>query len=277
MARLLEPLRASQCPPKRGTDRRFLRSLPDARALSPSSSVSAAISSASLYTARFRVASTHRVRDVLRLAGALGITPVPEVVCPQGSESPFTDGPYAVIHAAPMFRYKRWTRDGWRELAAALADRGLAVVATGSPDEAERSYLDDLWNGMASVRRLDGRSWPEVAALLSTARVFVGPDTSVTHLAAAKGCATVALYGPTDPRVWGPWPIGGLDVPWDAAGALQRRGNVWLVQNPLPCTPFRNEVASVGSTVSRCLENSLCGRCSAVDQALSSVRAHSPS
>jgi heptosyltransferase III len=217
------------------------------------------------------VASTHRVQDVLRLAAALGITPVPEVVCPQGSESPFTDGPYAVIHAAPMFRYKRWTRDGWRELAAALADRGLAVVATGSPDEAERSYLDNLWNGMASVRRLDGRSWPEVAALLSTARVFVGPDTSVTHLAAAKGCATVALYGPTDPRVWGPWPIGGLDVPWDAAGALQRRGNVWLVQNPLPCTPCRNEGCERRlDSYSRCLDElSVRQVLSAVDQALS--------
>ena len=49
--------------------------------------------------------------------------------------------------------------------AAALADRGLAVVGMGSPDEAEPSHLDHLWNGTASVRRLNGRSRPEVAAL----------------------------------------------------------------------------------------------------------------
>jgi len=51
----------------------------------------------------------------------------------------------------------------------------------------------------------------------------------------------VALYGPTDPRLWGPWPVGGLDRPWVAAGTIQRRGNVWLVQNPLPCLPCQLE------------------------------------
>ena len=77
--------------------------------------------------------------------------------------------------------------------------------------------------------------------MLSQARVYVGPDTSVTHLAAAAGCPTVALYGPTDPRLWGPWPVGGLDPTWEAAGTIQRRGNVWLVQNPLPCMPCQLE------------------------------------
>ena len=52
---------------------------------------------------------------------------------------------YAVIHAAPMFRYKQWTLEGWRALAAALAERGLTVVATGGPAEAERRYLDAVW------------------------------------------------------------------------------------------------------------------------------------
>ena len=92
------------------------------------------------------------------------------------------------------------------------------------------------------VRRLDGRlDWPQLAGLLAKARVYVGPDTSVTHVAAAAGCPTVALYGPTDPRLWGPWPTGGLDTMWDAAGTVQRRGNVWLVQNPLPCLPCQLE------------------------------------
>jgi len=86
------------------------------------------------------------------------------------------------------------------------------------------------------VHRLDGKlTWPELAAALSGARAFAGPDTSVTHLAAASGCPTVALYGPTDPRLWGPWPARGLDAPWDAAATTQRRGNVWLVQNPPAC------------------------------------------
>jgi heptosyltransferase III len=184
----------------------------------------------------------HRVEEVLRLADALGIARVPEVVCP-GDENlhDATDEPFAVVHAAPMFRYKRWTRAGWRSVAAALTERGLRVLATGSPAAAERTYLDEIWAG-AAVQRLDGRlTWRAIAGILKQAKVYVGPDTSTTHLAAASGCPTIALFGPTDPRLWGPWPAAGLSEPWAATGTIQRRGNVWLVQNPLPCLPCQQE------------------------------------
>jgi lipopolysaccharide heptosyltransferase III len=186
----------------------------------------------------------HRVEEMLRLVDALGIARVAELVAPRAAHSPLApNGDFAVIHAAPMYRYKQWTGDGWRALAAALSARGLAVVATGGPAKNERDYLDAVWTGDGiSVRRLDGQlGWRELAGLLGQARVYIGPDTSVTHLAAAAGCPTVALYGPTDPRLWGPWPVGGLDTAWEAAGAIQRRGNVWLVQNPLPCMPCQLE------------------------------------
>ena len=187
-------------------------------------------------------AGVHRVEEMLRLADALGIARAPGPVCPRPRAVAGISGDYAVIHAAPMFRYKQWTVDGWRALAAWLAGRGLAVIATGGPGEAERGYLDAVWNGLPAVRRLDGQlDWPRLAGLLAKARVYVGPDTSVTHLAAAAGCPTVALYGPTDPRLWGPWPAVGLEQMWDAAGTVQRRGNIWLVQNPLPCLPCQLE------------------------------------
>ncbi len=121
------------------------------------------------------------------------------------------------------------------------------------------------------MQRLDGRlDWPQLAALLAKARVFIGPDTSVTHLAAASGCATVALYGPTDPRLWGPWPAGGLDAMWAATGAVQRRSNVWLVQNALPCTPCQLEGCERRlNSYSQCLDElSAQDVIAAVDQAL---------
>jgi len=183
----------------------------------------------------------HRVEEMLRLADALGIARVPELVCPRCAGADAPNEPYAVIHAAPMFRYKQWTVNGWREIARALAARGLRVIATGGPAEAERRYLDAVWDG-ASVTRRDGQlAWPQLAGLLAQARVYIGPDTSVTHLAAAAGCPTVAIYGPTDPRLWGPWPVGGMEKIWEASGTIQRRGNVWLVQNPLPCMPCQLE------------------------------------
>ncbi|MEZ5789069.1 MAG: glycosyltransferase family 9 protein [Xanthobacteraceae bacterium] len=199
----------------------------------------------------------HRVEEVLRLADALGIARVGEVVCPAGGLAKTQPrGPYAVVHAAPMFRYKQWHADGWRALARALIARGLAVIATGGPSETDRRYLDALWAGDPAVQRLDGiLSWPDLAALIAGAKIYVGPDTSVTHLAAATGCPTVALYGPTDPRLWGPWPAGGLAKSWAASDTVQRRSNVWLVQNPLPCLPCQLEGCErhIGS-FSRCLD-----------------------
>jgi heptosyltransferase-3 len=182
----------------------------------------------------------HRVLELQRLAGALGIDERPEVILPRNDAlliKPRTR--YAVLHANPMYRIRRWTDAGWRALAEALHDRGLAVVVTGGPSAAERDYLDSLWNPLwPPVERTDGRlDWSELAQLLSGAAVYVGPDTSMTHLAAAVGCPTVAIYGPASPRVMGPWPVGGLREPWAHAGAIQQRGNVWLVQNPLPCMP----------------------------------------
>jgi heptosyltransferase III len=226
--------------------------------------------------------SVHRVEQVLQLVDALGIERVPRVVPPASrtNEPSRPAGRYAVIHAAPMFRYKRWTDNGWRTLAATLEQRGLSVIATGGPAPSERAYLDTIWRDMPSVQRRDGQlTWADLATVLSRAAVFVGPDTSVTHLAAASGCPTVALYGPTDPRLWGPWPADGLEDSWADAGRVQRRGNVWLVQNPLPCVPCQREGCErhVGSH-SVCLDElSPQPVIAAVDDALSAgQRANSP-
>jgi heptosyltransferase-3 len=184
---------------------------------------------------------SHRVVELLQLARALGVPLKPELVPPGGAfaEAILPHGRYAVLHANPLYRFRRWTDAGWRALAGALAERGLKVIATGGPDPAERAYLDALWSSAEPpVERLDGKlDWPQLAALMGGAAVYVGPDTSMTHLAAATGCPTVALYGPASPHVIGPWPIGGLQQPWARAGTIQHRGNVWVVQNPLPCLP----------------------------------------
>jgi heptosyltransferase III len=217
----------------------------------------------------------HRVLEVLQLAERLGIPALPEIVCPAGDvrSGLIPTHPYAVVHAAPMYTYKRWTAAGWRKLAAALRERGLATIVCGA--EGDGGYLDEVW-GECDVARLDGKlEWPELSALIGAARIYVGPDTAVTHLAAATGTQTIALYGPTDPRTWGPWPAGGLDRPWAASGTIQHRGNVWLVQNPLPCLPCQEEGCERRlDSHSRCLDElSAMQVLVAVDRALAMRRA----
>jgi len=152
-----------------------------------------------------------------------------------------------------------------------LSERGLAVVATGGPDPPERAYLDALWGSAPNVIRVDGRlSWQQLTALLRGAGVYGGPDTSMTHLAAAAGCPTVALYGPASPHRIGPWPVGGLAPMWQPAADIQRRDHVWVVQNPLPCLPCeRLGCAGHLESHSQCLDELAVAQVlAAVDQAL---------
>lgn len=215
----------------------------------------------------------HRVPDTLRLALAVGATPVSQLVPPGGDRTlALPDAPYAVIHANPFHRVKRWHDAGWRGLAAALHRRGFGIVVTGGPGADEAAYLDAVWGSCdVPVQRFDGRlSWPALAALLRGAAVYVGTDTSVTHLAASVGVPCVALYGPTNPLLIGPWPVGGPDRPWEPSGTIQHRGNVRVVQNPLPCLPCdRLGCLNRLDSYSRCLDELPLGQVlSAVDAAL---------
>ena len=56
----------------------------------------------------------------------------------------------------------------------------------------------------ASYLRYEDLTLSAVADLLSSARGFIGNDSGMTHLAGYLGCPTLALFGPTDPAVWGP-------------------------------------------------------------------------
>jgi heptosyltransferase-3 len=75
--------------------------------------------------------------------------------------------------------------------------------------------------------------------------------------------------------VIGPWPIGGLKSAWARAGTIQNRGNVWVVQNPLPCLPCE-KLGCEGhyASYSQCLDELPARQVlAAVDQALAAGRA----
>jgi heptosyltransferase-3 len=202
--------------------------------------------------AAFDDRATHAVAQNLALATLLGIRPCAEVAASWSAEDergvaaalPFDARAtrYAVLHIYPKFRYKQWTAHGWRALAQWLAGEGARLVLTGSgaPDEIEyvARIARDFPEGTVN---LAGRlAFPEVACLVAGAAVFVGPDTATTHLAAATGTPTIALFGPSSPVRWGPWPRG-YD---ETASPFALRGsrtvnNVTLLQgmNARGCVP----------------------------------------
>jgi heptosyltransferase-3 len=202
----------------------------------------------------------HAIESPLRLATALGLPLIREVVPPQARRSvdiPELRPPYAVMHPWPKFRYKAWSRDKWLALARALVTDGLQVVLTGGPDAEERAFCAALASGIRDCADLSGRySFAELAEVIARARIYIGPDTAMTHLAAATGTATIALFGPSDPVRWGPWPAGlrAAGSPWPRRGS-GRAGRVWVVQGSGECVPctFEGCERHIASH-SRCLD-----------------------
>lgn len=99
-------------------------------------------------------------------------------------------------------REKNWPA----EFFAAVAkwwERNLGgrVLIMLGPVEAERSEPEHFGN-CGGVVQNEGLG--RVAALLSRCDLYLGNDSGMTHLAAALGVNTVALFGPTDPAQWAP-------------------------------------------------------------------------
>ena len=211
---------------------------------------------------------THSVTMGLALAEILGIAPCYEVVPPAlalGAREALLarlgleTKPYAVLHCHPKFRYKMWSAAAWQELAAWLSGKGLALVFSGAGEELERAYVGEIAAACGGLDCSGQLSLAETAELIRAAALYVGPDTVATHIAAATGTPSVALFGPSNPVKWGPWPQGWQRgaSPWARCGS-RRQGNVFLVQgeDPRGCVPCLLEGCEQHiASASACLEN----------------------
>ena len=98
---------------------------------------------------------------------------------------------------------KNWSRERFARVARRLsADCDASVAVLLGPAELERGELD-FWKRQ-NVALLANRPLVEVAGIISRTDFFLGCDSGLTHLAAALGRPVLALFGPTDPAVWGP-------------------------------------------------------------------------
>ena len=110
--------------------------------------------------------------------------------------------PYAVLLTASSRADKLWPEADWLSLGSELKKRGLhCVLPGGSGTERERAarLAGVMADGIAAPPLpLEG-----IAALLAGARIVIGVDTGITHLAAALGSATIGIFSGSDPTLTG--------------------------------------------------------------------------
>lgn len=192
----------------------------------------------------FDTQKTHTVLELLKLCQLLAISPFYQLTAPQVVDETFNVSDfisatnYVVLHPMPQWRYKQWTQEGWAAIADYCQQQGFTVVVSGSAAQAELDYLAQLKLPVNSVNLAGKLSLAQLAQVIGGAKLFIGCDTGITHLAAATGVATIALFGPSDPVKWTPWPINYCsDKPPFVTHGSQQVNNVYLIQGQKDCVP----------------------------------------
>jgi ADP-heptose:LPS heptosyltransferase len=162
--------------------------------------------------------TVHKIERNLKLLCPLGIFPAapprPRIPEPEtarllgeqllhGGKAPVLLHPGVSAFGA----FKAWRIEGYAALARALrAERGSRVLVAwgGDKERAAALRVVELSRGSAELAPRTG-SILDLAALLRRSELFVGADSGPLHLAAALGTPVVGLYGPKDPRTYGPY------------------------------------------------------------------------
>ena len=161
------------------------------------------------------------------------LPPMPYADYDPGVEVDRPAGPYLCLMPGSTWPSKAWPQAHYLDLARLARREGLEVVVLGVPSEASTCAFVAQEGG----RDLCGRTTlKQAAAWLRGAWAAVGNDSGLSHLAAACGTPTLALYGATDP---------GGSTPWGPRSAGMKRPGV----DCAPC--FKRECQVAGHP---CLE-----------------------
>lgn len=180
-------------------------------------------------------AADHKITRYRAVAAqALGYVVRPEIDYGLTAPAPAGFGPtlpYAVLLHATARAAKRWPDAAWEALAKALATKGLiCVLPWGDASEAARAHR--IAAAAPPAIAAPRMTMEEAAALVAHARVVVGVDTGLLHLAAAFSVPAVGIFcdsEPLDAKPVGAGPTayrGGVGQPPTPAAVLEAVGEV---------------------------------------------------
>lgn len=183
--------------------------------------------------------------DEKELFGAgISVRPPMAVALPEKIEKQLA-APFIVIHPTPLTAYKRWPLGNWVDLISILS-QNYQIILSGAPIPQDRELNQSIISLLqpkvaAKVLNLDGDlKLDQLGTLLRKAQLYIGVDTSVTHLAAACDAPTITLFGATPPTNFGPWPNGFVGKqPYQLRAKIQKVGQVAIIQGPGECVPCR--------------------------------------
>lgn len=120
--------------------------------------------------------------------------------------------PFVVLHPAAAFATKQWSAENFARVAHELAAQDLSVVVITTP--AQTDTVEKIQHrSSVPVASMSDLSLPEVTALLARARLFVGNDSGIAHMAAAVETPVVVIFGSSNTTHWRPWASGAPGSP----------------------------------------------------------------
>ncbi len=108
------------------------------------------------------------------------------------------------IHPGSGSKQKCWPIERYAELLVWL-HKEMDVQPFLISGPADIGIIEELQERVkGGFVLLDRMPLPYLAAVIKRCNLFIGNDSGITHVAAAAGTRTLAIFGPTDPNMWGP-------------------------------------------------------------------------
>jgi heptosyltransferase II len=136
--------------------------------------------------------------------------PLPELVVPKADSDAWlarrrltkTQRPVVTLAPGAVGPGKAWPPEHYAELARQLALDGADIWVLGGPNE--KTIAEEIAASDPNVKDLTGNDLRDAIIAMTVADVAVTNDSGLMHIAAALNTPTIAIFGPTSPRLWSP-------------------------------------------------------------------------